>query len=112
MSVFRLSLLALAVLCAGAVRAQAPATADVEGKVHFKGQPLIQGKVEFHPLKGKPVTADIDKDGTYKAKKVPVGERKVVVKAKVLPAQYQSPKTTPLTVEVKKGKQVFDIELK
>jgi hypothetical protein len=111
MSAFRLSLLALAVLCA-AVRAQAPVTAEVEGKITFQGKPLTSGKLEFHPPKGKEVTADIRQDSTYLAKKVPLGEMIVVVKVKGLPAQYESPKTSPLRVEVKKGKQVFDIELK
>jgi hypothetical protein len=116
MSTLRLSLLiALVLVLAAGSQAQAPAkdTATVFGKVIFQGQPLTGGKIEFHYSdKGKPITADLQKDGTYAAKKVPLGELKVVFKVKGLPRKYTSRDTTPLIVEVKKGKQVADFELK
>jgi len=115
MSTLRLSLLvALVLTLAAGSQAQAPAkdTATVEGKVTFQGQPLTGGKIEFHPDKGKPVKADLEKDGTYSAKKVPLGKLKVVFKVKGLPRSYASRDTTPLVVEIKKGKQVADFVLK
>jgi hypothetical protein len=111
--------------------------ADVEGKITYKGKPLTGGKIGFHPARGKPVFATIQADSSYSAKKVPVGEVRVTIDTKPakakpakdkpeppprkkvkeapkfipIPAKYASPKTTPLRVDIKEGRQVFDIEL-
>jgi hypothetical protein len=92
-------------------RAADAKTATVEGKVTLDGKPLAAGKVSFHPKAGKAVVADLNKDGTYTAKKVPIGEVRISIKAKGVPKKYADPKTSGLTVEVKEGKQVFDIAL-
>jgi hypothetical protein len=87
-------------------------TGSVEGKITFAGKSLTKGKVSFHPRKGKPVVADIKADGTYSARKVPVGEVRISIKSKGVPEKYASPKTSGLTLKVTKGKQEFNIELK
>jgi hypothetical protein len=85
-------------------------TASIEGKVAFDGKPIANGKVAFHPEKGKPIEAEI-KDGAYSAAKVPVGEMTITVEGKGVPAKYADPKTTPLRYDAKKGTQTLDLEL-
>jgi hypothetical protein len=87
-------------------------TASVEGTITFKDAPVPDGKVGFHPEKGKPVFAEI-KDGKYAARGVPVGRHSVTVEGKSvrLPKEYASPDTTALRFEATKGKHVFDIRL-
>jgi hypothetical protein len=87
-------------------------TGAVEGKVTFKGKPLDKGKIAFHPEKGKPVTAEIQKDGTYSAKNVPVGEMRITVEAKGLPKDYADPKKSALRLDIQKGMNNCDFELK
>jgi Carboxypeptidase regulatory-like domain len=101
-------------------------TGTVEGKVTYKGKPLAGAYVTFHPEKGKKVfSGKLDEDGTYTAKDVPVGKARVTVEVKaekgkakgkaprvVIPAKYADPKTSGLTADVKKGKQIFDIDLR
>ncbi len=87
-------------------------TGAVEGVITFKGQPLAEGKVSFHPEKGKPVAAEIKADGSFEAKGVPAGTLRVTVEAKFLPRKYSSPDTSGIRVEVKKGKQKINLELK
>jgi hypothetical protein len=97
---------------AGAARADDVETGTVEGKVTFDGKPLAKGKVVFHPQKGKPIEADIDEDGNYMAKDVPVGKTPVtIVKENFLPPKYSDPKKTELQIEVKKGKNTVDFNL-
>ena len=49
------------------------------GTVRHKGQTVTSGQVSFLGADGKPVCADIQPDGTYQAKKVPVGEAIITV---------------------------------
>jgi hypothetical protein len=81
----------------------------VQGTVTLKGEPLAEGKVSFHPDKGKPVKADV-KDGKFTAKDVPAGRHKLAVEGKGVPAQYSSPDRTPLLVEVKPGDNTLDVQ--
>jgi hypothetical protein len=61
-----------------------PSTATVKGKVSYQNKPLKGGKIIF-TSKGKgDVVADIGKDGTYEAEKVPVGKVKVAIQTKYL----------------------------
>jgi hypothetical protein len=98
-------------LLASTVGAADKDTGTVEGKVTFKGKPLDKGKIAFHPEKGKPVTADIQKDGTYTAKNVPVGELRISIEAKGLPKDYADPKKSALRLEIKKGMNNCDFDL-
>ena len=102
-----LCLVALAV----AARAAAAETGSVEGKVTVNGKPLAKGKVIFHPKESKPIEAEV-KDGDYNAKDVPAGELPVTIEGDGVPKLFQLAKTTPLKLEVKKGKQTHDFDLK
>jgi hypothetical protein len=88
-------------------------TGSVEGRVAFMGKSLPEGTIAFHPEKGKPVEAEIDKNGVYKAKQVPVGRMRVTITTKKvrIPPKYSNPDTTGLVVEVLKGDQKVDIQL-
>jgi hypothetical protein len=93
----------------------APALAadgKIVGKVTLDGKPLIQGKVLFHPAKGKAVTADLAADGTYSIKRISAGKYRVCVKGKGVPAKYSSPDKTVLLAEVKEGANTIDLVLK
>lgn len=135
------ALLVLVCWGTGASAEDAPAkTATVTGKVTFRGQPLPRGTVAFHPEKGKPIKAKLQEDGTYEAKKVPVGKVRLTVETESLkpaprkppapggkppappapapagkyipiPVKYADPRTSGLTLDVKEGKQVHDIVL-
>ena len=99
----------------------------IEGKVNFKGQPLPGGTVSFHPEKGKPFVAQLQEDGTYSVKDVPVGAMKVAVETESvkkgdkppkdgkkyvpIPRKYADPNTSGLTYKVVEGNQTLDIEL-
>jgi hemoglobin len=87
--------------------------ASVSGKVTFKGKPLPDGTVTFVPDKGPVVTAAIAEDGSYTAKDVAPGSYTLAVTSMkvALPAKYSGPETSPLKVEVKDGKQNFDVAL-
>ena len=84
---------------------------SVEGKVTLSGKPLPAGKVSVHPAKGKPVVAPV-KGGDYSANAVPAGEVVITIEGKGVQRAYASPKTSPLRLEVKKGKNLHDVELK
>jgi hypothetical protein len=100
----------------------------IDGKVNFEGKPLPGGTVSFHPEKGKPFVAQLQDDGTYSVKDVPVGEMKVTIETESLknpakppkggkkyipiPRKYGDPKTSDLTYKVVEGAQTLDIELK
>jgi truncated hemoglobin YjbI len=91
----------------------------VSGKVTFKGKPVTGNTVL---LLGKDFkhTIDIGLDGSYKEEGVAPGLYAVAVGensekpnpgAVKIPAKYLDPEKSGLTVEVKKGEQVFNIEL-
>jgi hypothetical protein len=129
------ALVALAILGTVASADVLPAkTGTVAGKIMFSGKPLPGGTITFHPAKGKPIKVKIKADGSYEAKKVPVGKMRVTVETESLrlaggkkppappapapggkyipiPQKYASPKTSGLTLEVKEGKQTHNIEL-
>jgi len=101
----------LAITLSTAIAARADdETASVQGKITYNGKPVAEGKVAFHPEKGKAIEATI-KDGAYSADKVPVGEMTITVKAKGIPAKYADPKTSPLRYEAKKGSNTLDVVL-
>jgi hypothetical protein len=121
----RLAVLSFLCLLSPAALRAADDTASIEGKVTYKGKPVPECKVTFHPAKGKPITARTDQTGAYLAKGVPAGTMKVTiesvrevskddkkVKVRPLPASYGDPKTTPLQAEVKAGRNALDFELK
>ena len=112
-----------------AVRAEEnPKVGQIEGTVRFQGKPLPGGTVSFHPDKGKPFVAQLQDDGSYTLKDVPVGAMRVTIETESLknpakppkggkkyvpiPRAYADPKTSGLTYTMLEGRQAFDIELK
>jgi hypothetical protein len=115
-----------------------PATGEVRGKVTFKGQPVKEGTVTLIPKAkegGSSYEATIGADGSFSVPTpVVVGEYLVEVKppiiyvdtdpgkspkapmekpAKDVPNKYRQQGTTPLTADVKAGKNgefVFDMK--
>jgi hypothetical protein len=91
------------------------ALASAGGKVTLDGQPLAKGKIVFHFGDGQFIGTYV-KDGMYKLARLPVGTHKVTIEAllngkNVLPARYASENTSALRVEVRKGKNTFDLDL-
>ena len=89
-----------------------PQTGTVSGKVTFNGEPLRGGSIYFTGEKSK-ASAKIDPDGTYIARKLPVGPLKVRILSKTvaIPKKYTSFKTSGLIVRIKQGDQEINIEL-
>jgi hypothetical protein len=87
--------------------------ATVEGKVTYKGQPLADGTITFYLKDDQFVGAKIKEDGTYRIDRVPAGKVKVVVQSRKvpIPEKYAHEETTPLEIEIKKGKAAIDIEV-
>jgi hypothetical protein len=89
---------------------------SAQGKITLNGQPLPKGKITFHLADGQFIGARVNDDGSYKIDRIPVGMHKVTVEAiingkNLLPARYASEEQSQLRVEVKKGKNTFDISL-
>jgi len=61
---------------------------DVTGKVAFKGEPVVDGKILLVPEKGEPISGKIDAQGKFKFANVPVGNYKVVIDAKPVPEEF------------------------
>lgn len=109
-------------------------TAQVKGKVTYKGKPVTSGTVMFVPDKGPAATGEIDKDGTYLLGTYDIddgavlGWHKVAITAlediggllpeqpkalpaPTVPAKYLSQETSGLRVEVKSDVNEFDFPL-
>lgn len=43
-----------------------PETAPVHGQVTYQGKPVVEGTIIFYPQKGRPATASLAPDGTYR----------------------------------------------
>lgn len=113
---------------------------DVAGKVTYKGKSLVFGTVQFEGSDGKVLQANIDKNGNYAIKSVPVGEAKAAVNSPDpsssdfqpmvregqppppprpkhegwfrIPTEYQNLAQPKLSYTVKSGQNNIDIELK
>jgi hypothetical protein len=99
--------------------------AGVTGKVVYQGQPLPAGTVTFHKAKDH-YAAMIYSDGTYEVKDLPPGSYVIAVETAsvkeskkdpppqfvAIPAQYADPQRSSLTVELRAGKNTFDLNLK
>jgi multidrug efflux pump subunit AcrA (membrane-fusion protein) len=92
----------------GAVKA----TGTVKGIVTLNGKPVGKGKVTFHPETGEAIEADLNEDGSYSAKDVPVGSIGVTIKAEGVPAVYADKNKTPFKFQVSRGENVLDMEVK
>ena len=68
--------------CGEDLGAPAMPTARVVGRIHFGGQPIGSGWIEFHPVDGTIGTirsARIGPDGRFEAERVAVGENVVLL---------------------------------
>ena len=101
-----------------------PEVAKVEGVVMFKGKPLPEGEIHFHPEDPQcnPGSAMIEQDGTFELSTyerhdgATVGKHKVTIVIQPhldgsvpdppiqIPRKYGNPDATPLSVEVESGK--------
>ncbi len=86
-------------------------TGNLEGTVTVDGKPLDKGKIVFHPKDAKAIEVEI-KDGSYSAKDVPAMSMPVTVEGEGVPKAFTDARTTPLKIEVKKGQQRADFDLK
>jgi hypothetical protein len=112
---------------------------ELEGKVTFNGQPLPGGQVVVHPSKGwteddnaVPTSSRIQDDGSYYVSNIPPGPAKITVmtigafklgptgsseareylgKYVPIPLHYNDVNKSGLAVDVKNGKQEFNIAL-
>lgn len=102
---------------------------NVNGVVTFRGQPLTTGWIIFHSSDGREFAGAVSADGRYKVADVPVGSARVTVatrpiqvmnredeekykNAPPIPAEYCTVLTTRLQVEVVKGENSIDFDLK
>jgi hypothetical protein len=105
--------LCIVVLSGNSLTAADEDLSTIEGKVTFNGKPLADGAITFHLQDDQFVGAKI-KDGAFRVDRVPVGTVKVTFSSKKfrLPAKYGIPETSPLTLEVKKGKGAADFQIR
>jgi len=91
-----LSLLVAAVVCGCTSPPKPPPSAEVSGKVLYKGQPVSGGEVTFIAIKGGFASGGIiDENGNYKVT-VPVGEVKITVDNRMLQKGRGAPKAGPM----------------
>jgi hemoglobin len=94
------------------------AAAQVAGKVTLGGLPLANGVVTLHDGKGNKLSAPVSLKGDYSMEKgLTAGTYRVTIEMKkgsaiAVPAAYEDAKTTPLTVQVKEGANIQDLNLK
>src|SRR5436190_23943856 len=95
-------LLAALAGCSGGVK-----TAVVQGSVSIDGTPITFGTVAFVGEDGRADSAMIQPDGTYTAKKVPLGEVVITVVTYPLPPQVRPPDAPPMTEPTRTGQARF-----
>ena len=97
--------------------ARIPSATDVQatGRVTYKGKPLSDAKISFHPEVGaKPVHSLTDPGGAYSLA-VPIGHYHVTVEVESepssIPSLYSALDTTPFRFKVSAQGNRFDLEL-
>jgi hypothetical protein len=118
------SLSFLLALCAGC-----GGTATVSGTVSYDGKPVVRGRLAFLPLDAKgeldgkaPIVSVEISQGTYTARDVPMGKKKVAVTASEIKGISRPPDkaaslippeaASNLTEEINKPQQTADFALK
>jgi hypothetical protein len=130
----------LALVGCGGRSGDLPATAEVTGKITYKGKSLIGGTVAFQPQgqPGNPALGEIQSDGTYslttyeKDDGAVLGKHSVTVTVNPgqpggaepglpgteaslkspIPMKYSEPSISGLSFEVKEGSNKADFDLK
>ena len=69
------------------------------------------GVVILTDANGKEIKADLGADGTYKLNVKPGQYTVAVDDQRAIPEKFHSAKTSALTIEVRKGKNTYDIGL-
>lgn len=82
---------AAAVLCAALTAVGCGGTADVSGKVTYKGKPVVYGTVVLVGPDGIPKSGAIQPDGTYRVSGVAVGTARVAVTSPKPPGSEPPP---------------------
>ncbi|HJZ90725.1 MAG TPA: carboxypeptidase-like regulatory domain-containing protein [Gemmataceae bacterium] len=116
------SLLAVALVVSAVVLGSGRVAAEeelvaVSGRVILNGKPLPEARIIFHLGDGQFVGGKTDDEGKYKVTRVPAGTHKVTVEmlpgSKVrLPDRYSSEEQSELSVQVKKGANEIDLDLR
>jgi hypothetical protein len=101
---------------------------SITGTVKYKGQPVTSGSINFYDS-GRGMAADskLDGSGNYSITELEVGTYKVYIQPPVpeqlppgtppkkekfdVPAKFQDPARTPISKEVKAGKNDIPVEL-
>lgn len=101
-----------------------PTKAQLNGKVMLKGEPLTHGYVTLVDASGREFSANILPDGAYHFRVgVPAGRYTVILQNSTtpptpdevrtpIPMQYLTPATSGIRVELRRGGNTFDIQLK
>jgi hypothetical protein len=86
---------------------------SIEGKVTYNGKALPDGAITFH-LKDDQFVGSKIKDGAFRIDRIPTGMVRVTIASKKLriPMKYGVPETSPLSLEVKRGKGVADFQIR
>jgi hypothetical protein len=84
----------------------------VEGTVTYEGVLMTEGTITFHLKDDQFVGAKL-KEGKYRVDRVPAGKVKItfVAKKNRLPEKYTYEETTPLSAEIKAGKNTVNLAL-
>lgn len=108
-----------------------PPTAELSGKVVFQGKPVAEGTVSLRSEVGTGGEANLQEDGTFTIKDLPVGEYRALILPLVMlqkegprgyevsvekpapniPLKYRTIGATDLRVAVKEGKNEVRFEL-
>jgi Carboxypeptidase regulatory-like domain len=91
--------------------------ASVEGTITLDGKPLPGARVFFHQKDGQFIGAKTNDDGKFRVKGVPTGTYKVTVELlkdgkSLLPRRYADEGASELQVEIKKGVDTLDFDLR
>jgi TolA-binding protein len=92
------------------------AGAKVSGAVTLDGKPLADATVEFRSAKGVVATGKTNAEGSFVLRSngnavVPVGEYRVTISKRGVPAKYADADKVILKREVVPGENVFDYDL-
>jgi hypothetical protein len=122
-----LAIVALVSVAAGLLQLSGcDARGTVTGKVTLKGKPLLRGVVIFYDRDGEDYFGQVQRDGSYTVANIPCGPMKIAVHTRgptppgplipppghvPIPKHYYDPWKSGLELDVRRGLQVFMIDL-